>query len=40
LLKEIGKHAEAFVKKYGVSTQKIEELAAETLGKWHGDNAL
>jgi hypothetical protein len=40
LLKEIGKHAEAFVKKYGVSTQKIEELAAETLDKWHGDNAL
>jgi uncharacterized protein YutE (UPF0331/DUF86 family) len=39
LLKEVGKCAEAFVKKYGVSTAKIDELAAETLNAWHKENA-
>ena len=40
LLKEVGKCAEAFVKKHGVSEAKIDQLAAETLIAWHGGNAL
>ena len=39
LLKEVGKCAEAFVKKHGVSAADIELITAQTLKKWHGENA-
>lgn len=36
LLKEVGKHAEVFVNKHGLSSVNVDELAAQTLRKWHG----
>jgi hypothetical protein len=40
LLKEVGMYTEGFVKKHGVSVEKLDELAAQTLKRWHQDNAL
>lgn len=40
LLSEIGKSGESFVKRHGLSTVKIDALAADTLRQWHGEDAL
>lgn len=39
LLKVVGKAAEEYVRRHGVSIEKIDELTAETLKAWHGGNA-
>lgn len=39
LLKEVAKQVEAFVKRHGISTANIAELASQTLSEWHGENA-
>ena len=38
LLKEIGRITEVFVRRHGVCEARIEELTAETLRSWHGDD--
>ena len=40
LLKEVVKHAEAFVKKHGVNTANIDKIASQTLKKWHGEDTF
>jgi hypothetical protein len=40
LIKEIGKEAEIFVKKYGVAAEQVQKQTAETLRRWHAEDAL
>lgn len=39
LLKVVGNAAEEHVRRHGVSTEKVDEIAAETLKSWHSSNA-
>lgn len=40
LLHEVLVHAEAFLRKHGVSAEQVNKVVEQTLRQWHGDNAL
>lgn len=40
LIKLVGKEAEAFVNRYGITQEQLRKQTAKTLKTWHGEDAL